>query len=206
VAATELPVGQGLAITANGALTQEALLTPPTLIEPGKTQSKKSMQFTVSPKGGEAGYRMTWASDAGFIDTIADITTSNPAVALDGFENGNYFLRARSISPAGIQGMPATFAFRRRLNDVQGTAAKGDDGFNFKWSAAGSGVQRFHFQLFQGSKDSIAIIDEAGLTEQQVTISDLPAGDYFWRVGSVLYLDGEVATDWTDFEKLTLSE
>ena len=203
---TELPVGVGLAVASNGSLTKESLLAPPTLIDAGKTQSKKLMKFVASPASGEAGYRLTWATDAGFIDSVADITSSSPVVTIDGLENGNYFLRARAISPIGIQGLPVTFAFRRRLNDIQGAAGKGADGFNFKWASAGSGVQRFHFQLHYRSKDSVAMIDETGLTEQQVTISDLPPGEYFWRVGSVLFLDGEATTDWTDFEKLTISE
>ncbi len=201
-----LPAERGLAVAANGAVQQEALLAPPSLIEPGKTQTKQKLTFAVKPVTSEAGYRLTWATDAGFVDQVADITTANPQISVDGFENGNYFIRARAISKAGIQGMPATYAFRRRLNDVKGSAGKSDDGFAFKWFAAGDGVQRFHFQLFRGNKDSVAMIDEAGLSESSIAISDLPAGEYFWRVGSVLYLDGEATTDWTDFEKITLSE
>jgi hypothetical protein len=43
------------------------------------------------------------------------------------------------------------------------------------------------------------------MTAEQISLSDLLPGTYFWRVGSVQYLDGEVATNWTGFEKLSVT-
>ncbi len=203
---TSIPAGNGLAIATGGVLQQEKLLPPPALIEPGKTQTGKLLNFSARPASGEAGYRFIWAADAGFVDVIADRQVSEPAVMLESLDNGNYFVRARAVSGSGIQGMPATFAFRRRLNDVKADAGPSDDGFAFKWTGYGDGIQRFHFQLFKDSAGNVPMIDETGLETNRVAISDLPPGDYYWRVGVVQFLDGEVSTSWTKLEKISLTE
>ena len=48
--------------------------------------------------------------------------------------------------------------------------------------------------------------DEASLDGDRISISDLPPGDYFWRVGVVQYLDGEMATNWLPIEKMTVAQ
>lgn len=202
--ALALPAGNGLAIPKSGKASVETLLPEPTLIEPGRMQSDALIRFTPNPTPAAAGYRYTWSTDAGFIDQIADITAATDPVTLTELGDGNYFIRARAISPSGIQGLPATFAFKRRLNSVSATAGAGDDGFAFKWTGKGQGISRFHFQLFKGSQDKAAMVDEASLTSNQISVSDLPAGTYFWRVGSVQFQDGEVSTNWTPFEKLSV--
>ena len=200
----KLPAGNGLAVPKNGAVITETLLPAPALIEPGRRQSDAEVKFAPSPTPAAAGYRYTLSSDAGFVDQVADIKASIEAVSFADIADGNYFVRARAISASGIEGIPATFAFKRRLNAVSATADAGDNGFVFKWSAQGKGVSEYHFQLFRGSKDSIAMVDEAALISDQISLSDLPPGDYYWRVGSVQYQDGEVATNWTPFEKLNI--
>jgi hypothetical protein len=64
---------------------------------------------------------------------------------------------------------------------------------------------RSHFQLFRNAADQVAMVDEAGLAGDRVSLSDLPPGDYFWRVGVIQYLDGEVGINWTPLEKLSVS-
>jgi hypothetical protein len=201
----ELPAGNGLALIPGGEIIREALLAPPALIEPGKLQADPIIRFAASQTAAVAGYRITLAADAGFIDQVADRVTGNEPAEFDDIGNGNYFVRARAISPNGIEGLPATFAFKRRLNGVKASAGQTDEGYVFKWLGDGEGVRRHHFQLFSGSVDSLPIIDEASLGGDRVSISDLPAGDYFWRVGVVQYLDGEMATNWIPVEKLSVA-
>jgi hypothetical protein len=204
-AATDLPAGNGLLISQNGGAIKEVLLSEPKLIEPGKIQADPDLVFNIDPKQNERGYRLNWATDAGFVDQVADLTISGTQARLPDIANGNYFVRARAISANGIQGNPVTYAFKRRLNGVSASAGAGDDGYNFKWQSQGEGTRKFHFQLFRGVPNGLPIADEPGLTDQQITISDLPNGDYFWRVGSVQYDQGEVATNWTSFEKLSVA-
>ncbi len=197
-----LPAGNGLAIDISGGVTAEALLAPPELREPGKTQADKAVTFQSEKP---VGTRYTIGADSSFIEQVADIITANGAASIADVPNGSFFVRARSISSSGIQGMPATFAFKRRLNGVNASAGQGDEGYVFRWIGEGAGMQRFHFQLFRNATDQLAMVDEAGLTGDRVSLSDLPKGDYFWRVGVVQYLDGEVATNWTPMEKLSVS-
>jgi hypothetical protein len=197
--------GNGLAVQADGGVITEALLSPPMLDEPGRTQADKIVNFTTINTGDANGTRYTIGADAGFIEQVADQIAPDGKGHFADLPNGNYFVRARSLSANGLQGLPATYAFKRRLNGVSASAGKGDDGYVFRWIGEGAGTQRFHFQLFQGAADRIAMVDEAGLQTDRVTLSDLPKGDYFWRVGVVQYLDGEVAINWTPLEKLSVS-
>ncbi len=197
-----LPAGNGLAVKMGGAVITEALLAPPPLQEPGKTQADKIVRFVAEKVGG---VRYTIAADAGFIEQVADIVTPDGTAEFAGLANGNYFIRARAISDNKLQGIPATFAFKRRLNGVSASAGQSDAGYAFRWVGEGEGTQRFHFQLFRNATDRIAMVDEAGLSDDRIMLSDLPAGDYFWRVGVVQYLDGEVAINWTPLEKLSVS-
>lgn len=201
-ASRPLPAGNGLAVKMGGGVITEALLAPPPLREPGKTQADKVIRFAAENPGG---VRYTIAADAGFVEQVADTIAPDGKAEFAELANGNYFVRARAISGNGIQGMPATFAFKRRLNGVSASAGQAEDGYVFRWIGEGAGAQRFHFQLFRNATDQIAMIDEAGLTGDRVSISDLPQGDYYWRVGVVQYLDGEVAINWTPLEKLSVS-
>ncbi len=202
---TALPAGNGIAVPQSGAIIKEALLPEPKLIEPGKIQANPELLFSVNPQANEKGYRLTWATDAGFVEQVADMTIAAQEAKLAGISDGNYFIRARAISENGIQGVPVTYAFKRRLNGVKASAGAGDDGYSFKWQSDGQGVRKFHFQLFNGEPNGTAMVDEPALSDPQIIISDLPPGNYFWRVGAVQFADGEVATNWTSFEKLAVA-
>ncbi len=199
-----VPAGNGLAVPASGIVLREKLLAPPALIAASKLQAKTELAFTAAPDQNSAGYRYSISTDAGFVDQIADVVTRSPQATFANIGDGNYFVRARAISAAGIEGVPATYAFKRRLNAVSASAARDGDGYQFRWVGQASGVTRYHFQLFRGSTSTAAIVDEASLDADRVILSDLPPGEYQWRVGSVQYADGEVSTNWTDFEKLSV--
>lgn len=201
-ASRPLLAGNGLAVKAGGAIVTEILLAPPELSEPGKTQAEKIVRFRAAQP---VPTRFIISADSGFIEQIADVIATDGRADFADIPNGNFFIRARAISENGIQGMPATFAFKRRLNGVSATAGQSEEGYVFRWAGEGEGTQRFHFQLFRNATDSVAMVDEAGLTTDRISISDLPAGDYFWRVGSVQYLDNEVSINWTPMEKLSVS-
>jgi hypothetical protein len=200
-----LPAGKGLAVPANGIAITEALLPEPTLIEPGLVQANPVVLFSSEPQLNEKGYRYTLSSDAGFVEQVADMAITAPTAEFSNLANGNYFIRARAISANGIQGIPVTYAFKRRLNGINAGAGKGDDGYAFKWQSEGEGVRKFHFQLFRNTLDGLPIVDETAISAGQVNLSDLLPGTYFWRVGAVQFLDNEVATNWTKFEKLNIA-
>jgi hypothetical protein len=197
-----LPAEMGLAVTEDGQKLTETMLPPPVLPGAGKTQAEKIVSFAAEAS---TPTRFTIASDSSFIEQVADIVATDGKANISDLPNGNYFVRGRAISGNGIQGLPVTYAFKRRLNGVSATAGKGDEGYVFRWSAEGEGKKNFHFQLFRTAADTVPMIDEAGLAGDRVTISDLSVGKYLWRVAVVQYLDGEVAINWTPLETLTVS-
>ncbi len=200
-----LEAGKGAIFSTNGGFTIEALLPPADMIEAGKTQANPELLFHPQPKTGEVGYRYTIALDAGFLDVVQDMQAPQ-TLKISELDDGNYFLRVRPIASSGLQGQPATFAFKRRLNSVKASAGKADDGYVFRWEGEGAGTLRYHFQLFRDDKQSTPIIDQAGLDTARVAISDLPPGSYYWRVGSLQYIEGEVEANWTEFEKFDISQ
>jgi hypothetical protein len=200
-----LPAGKGLSVNALGDALVEDLLPAPTLLDPGKIQVEPNILFSAKPLPGEFGYRFTLSKDAGFMEQIADAIVAENHTEFSDIPNGNYFLRARAVSKSGLQGIPVTTSFKRRLNGVNASAGQGEDGYAFKWFSEGEGIKKFHFQLFRGSTSEVPVIDEPALAANEITMSDLAAGQYFWRVGSVQYLDGEASTNWTSFEKLDVA-
>ncbi|MGB5078597.1 MAG: FecR domain-containing protein [Sphingorhabdus sp.] len=201
-----LAAGNGLAVGANGSVVRELMLSEPTLIEPAKLQADPQVRFQIAPTPGAVAYRLSIATDAGFVEQVADVVTHTANAEVNDVENGRLFARVRAIAASGIEGKPATFAFRRRLNSVSASAGQGDEGYVFRWSGEGDGTRRYHFQLFRSTLESVPMIDEASIDSDRVTISDLPSGEYFWRVGVVQYLDGETATNWAPTEKMTIAD
>jgi hypothetical protein len=202
---TPLPAGNGLAVKADGGVIKEALLPSMTVPDAGQLQKDKIVSFALPKADGVMGARVTLASDAGFVDQAADATFTGNAATFQDIDDGNYFVRIRPVSANGIEGLPVTYGFKRRQNAVSASASASDKGYAFKWLADGKGVLRYHFQLYRGQPTGVPMVDEAGLKEQQISLSDLPPSDYYWRVASVQYVDGEVFTNWTPFEKLTVS-
>ena len=73
-----LPAGNGLAVRKGGGVVTEALLPPPSINEPGKPQAKKIVRFATDNPGG---VRYTIATDAGFIEQVADTIAIAVAIA-----------------------------------------------------------------------------------------------------------------------------
>ncbi len=204
-----VPAGTGAAATVTGKLATADLLTPPELVEPAKVQSEETLEFTVVPRPVATAHRILISSDAGFVDIVAEQLSEGSAISLAGIEDGRYFAKATAFGEDGFEGMPANYSFKRQLSTLSGSADSGDFGFRFKWAGAGSGKRTYRFQLMLGSTDAVPIVDEAGLTRDVLTLSDLPDGEYYWRVGVTQYStdpeDKDVFQKWTDFEKLTVA-
>lgn len=206
--AVSLPAGTGAAATSTGELAKVELLDPPELIDPAKVQSDAELQFAFAPSGPALGHRINISSDAGFVDIVAEQQSDGNNLALPSLPDGRYFLKAVSLAREGFEGMPVTYGFKRQLSTLGGSASSGDFGYQFKWFGEGSGKRYYRFQLIRDSKSAVPMVDETGLVVQALTLSDLPDGDYFWRVGVTQFStdtsDRESVQKWTDFEKLTV--
>ncbi|MEP3226738.1 MAG: FecR domain-containing protein [Parasphingorhabdus sp.] len=204
-----VPAGTGAAATTTGALETAELLAPPEILDPAKVQSEETLSFAVAPRDAASAHRIIISSDAGFVDIVAEKLVDSPVIDLPAIEDGRYFAKATAVSKDGFEGMPAAYSFKRQLSTLSGGAGQGDFGYRFKWSGAGKGKRLYRFQLLSGDKKSLPVVDEAGLTEDVITLSDLPDGEYFWRIGVTQYSsdpsDKEIFQKWTDFEKLTVA-
>ncbi len=201
-----VPAGNGMAVNADGSTISEALLPPIEIEGAGRLQKDSTVRFALPAMAiGRSAIRLSIAKDASFEEQVADQILSSNTADFGALDDGNYFVRFRAVSTNGLEGLSSTYAFKRRLNSVSGSAGASDDGWTFKWSGEGRGTIRYHFQLYRGSPDGPAFVDEAGLTAQQIVLSELPDGTYFWRVGAVQYADGESSTSWTPLEKVVVA-
>lgn len=204
-----IPAGTGAAATVTGALAKAELLPPPELLDPAKLQSEAELQFAVEPSEPAVGHRISIASDAGFVDIVAETMVQGTLLELPTIPNGRYFAKITALAADGFEGMPATYSFKRQLSTLGGSADAGDFGYRFKWFGEGEGKRYYRLQVLKDSKTSVPIIDETGLSTDTVTLSDLADGEYFWRVGVIQFSsdpdDPEAIEKWTDFEKMTVA-
>ncbi|MEW4467473.1 FecR domain-containing protein [Parasphingorhabdus sp. JC815] len=206
--AVSIPAGTGAAANASGELYKADLLTPPQLLEPAKVQSEDMLEFAVEPRGAATAHRILISTDAGFVDVIAEQLENGEKIQLPGIADGQYFAKITAFGPNGFEGMPASYSFKRQLSTLSGSAVKDDFGYRFKWAGAGKGKRVYRFQLFLNDENSIPVVDEAGLSSETITLSDLPDGTYYWRVGVTQYSpdpEEEAFQKWTDFEKLIVA-
>lgn len=203
-----VPEGTGTRANSAGETLTARLLSAPELVDPAKVQSEERLSFAIQPNDLASGHRILISSDAGFVDIVAEQKEDSDQLSLEGIPNGRYFAKATALSNQGFEGMPSTYAFKRLLNTVSGSAEQGDFGYKFKWFGEGSGKRLFRFQLLKDSKTAVPIVDETDLVVDSLTLSELPDGDYYWRVGVTQFsedADLGVSQKWTEFEKLTVA-
>lgn len=194
--------GFGVSASAGGLGAPVALLPGPRMGPGGQTQSEAIVRFTVEPVPGAAAYRLLLARDAGFVDVFAEARTQTttrerPTADFGGLPNGTYFVRLTALDPGGLEGFPSDYSFDRDLDTLEsGAPSDSREGkhrkFLFRWSAAGDGARNYRFQLFSDAEAKVAVVDQPGLTESQLTLTDLPPGRYFWRVTALRFKDGAV--------------
>jgi len=204
---TETPLAPefGAVIGKSGSIAVEPLLPAPQLASGGGVQRAPAISFAVQNVPGAVRYRLQIARDSGFVDIIEDVGGSDPGFTLEGLANGNYFARFTAIATSGLEGIPGTVAFRRRLATATQGAVAGEQGYVFRWVGTGDGVRRYRFQLRREDNPAF-LVDEAGLAGSSIVLSELPPGRYLWRVGTTTHSAEETDSDWTAFESFALEE
>jgi hypothetical protein len=214
VAVTDADAGKALEVTAGfGAAADAAvpvpLLAAPSLVAPGRLQNDERLSFTVQPVPEATGYAVEIARDAGFIDVIDDARSDVPTTSFASLPTGTYFVRAAAIDRHGLEGLPSTYGFERRLNSISAAVDRSGSGrqrqYLFRWSALGEGARQYRFQLSASPDGSAPIIDRIGLTTDRLIVTDLPAGDYYWRVMSVQFAEGRASGAWAATEQLHIA-
>lgn len=202
---TRLAPEFGAVIGKTGGIAVEPLLPAPLVTAGSGVQRAPVLAFSVDGVPGAVGYRLLIARDSGFVDVVEDIDSSTPDFTLAALPNGNYFARFTAIAASGLEGVPSTVAFRRRLATATQGAAVGEEGYVFRWTGSGEGVRRYRFQL-RSADSPVFIVDEAGLFGSSIVLSKLPPGRYLWRVGTTTHSAEETDTEWSQFESFALDE
>jgi hypothetical protein len=212
--ADEVPTtaGFGVASSASGVGMAEALLPPPALIEPGAVQTGETLAFAIAPDSKAKGFRTQVARDAGFLEVVGEQLTSEAAVTFPSLDNGRYFVRARAVSASELEGLSEATSFRRKRLGVAAEAAPSPlaDGFLFKWlaqTAPDDGDETvFAFQLWREGQTASLLVDETGMRETGLVLTDLAPGVYLWRVAAIQAVEEGLLKVWGPEQKLTVSE
>ena len=204
----EAPEGFGVSASSAGVNDVEALLPAPSILTPGKLQTETELKFAVSPIDDAIGYRTQLSKDAGFLEVVDEVVSSNEVAVFGALDDGRYYVRARAIATSGLEGQSEIHTFRRKRLGISAEAEKSDfdDAFKFAWQAAGDGASYAAFQIWaQGNRDQL-LVDEIGLTQNDIFISNLQQGDYRWRVGTFQIDEGEAIKVWGPVQELKVTD
>ena len=205
------------ALTREGEMgvTSLTLLTAPSLAEGSSLQTGATLSFDAIAPQGASKLRGWFGADAGLLDPVAEIEAAATApLQLSELPEGQWFLRLSAVSPDGVEGRARTYNFVRAVNTIgdleQNSETVGDhQTYRFAWRAGGEGEATFRFQLFAtdaaGEAQGQPLIDSPGLSESRFTLTDLPPGDYSWRVEGLRYRFGHRLSVWSQPELLTIS-
>lgn len=200
--------GFGVATSETGLAEPEALLPAPALVDAGAIQTGELLKFRVEKGAGAIAHRVQVAREAGFVDVLDAKVIEDGEASFEGLPNGRYYVRARAISPSGIEGFSSdSQSFRRKRLGISASTGPSDfvDGYAFKWLPEGDPQATFAFQLWRGDNPDALIVDEAGLVTTDIVLTDLPPGSYQWRVAAVQAEEEGLLKVWGPTQKLTVS-
>lgn len=207
--------GQGTVVDRNtSGVSVAALPAAPTLISPETIQTGPVVAFKATLPEGAALLRGRIGNDTGITDPVAEAEARGDTLTFDNIDEGRWFIRLTAVTAQGLEGRPRTYDFIRARNGVEGLAlAQGTEGdvrtYRFGWRAVGEGEARFRFQLWRvdanGEQSGPFLVDQPDLSDPHYTLTDLPPGDYAWRVEGVRHRFGQRLSAWSEPELLTLS-
>ena len=201
----ELPPGFGAANAAGHPTGVIKLLAPPKLDQPDKVQSEAELHFAIKPFAEATRYHLQIAKDAGFLEEITEVSGAEPNFTLPSLPGDSYFVRVSAYDRFGLEGSPETYTFERRRNLVKGAVDASPPGvrrLRFRWDGAVDGTPQYRFQLAKTGAADAPLVDEAGLSANVLSVSNLPPGDYSWRVCSMLIVKGKVVATWTPAQSI----
>jgi hypothetical protein len=197
---TSLPGGFGAAGSPDGKLKKEELLPPPEFVAPGALQRGREVIFALQPNADAVGWRVQIAKDQGFVDMVTAARSATPQVSLGALPAGRYFVRAMAIAPSGLEGLPQTSAFERKLESLVARRLPGSGRrWQLEWDVGGAIDTAYRLQVFASTDPDVPVIDEPGLIASAMTVQGLPPGRYSWRIGQLSPIDGKLQQIWTPF-------
>ncbi|QCP49173.1 LysM peptidoglycan-binding domain-containing protein [Trinickia violacea] len=192
-----------------------ALLGAPALTNPAKVQDDPAVAFDLQPLAGAARYRVAIARDAGVLDRVRDERVDGPHASFADLADGTYFVRLSAIDANGLEGLPQTYAFERRLTGLSTSAARraGSRDFEFRWlvsqanqaQANPQAKTRFRFVLAATPDLQHPIVDRVDLDAGHLVVSNLPAGVYYWTVVAEQFENGKFYEKGSPVQSFTLA-
>ena len=185
-----------------------ALLPPPDLSALQAVNSTEVLHVDLAPVPGAHGYRVQLAADETFHALAADVSTSDASADIAGLADGDYWLRARSIDPLGLEGADAVRRMTQHVlpeapHPTRPESAAKIDGAHVRleWTGVGR-AGSYALQVAGNAEFTAPVAARAALVEPAADVDDLPPGNYFWRVAAV-NARGE-AGSWSEARLLTL--
>jgi len=181
------PAGFGVSSNPSGVNEPEALLPEPAFVEGTAVQTGETLTFAFEPVTGAQAYRVRIAKDPSGLDVLADQIVSGGVAEFPSIDNARYFVSARSISPSGLEGasLSSDSFLRKRVGVTPSQGQSPDyDGYNFTWTGEGEGTATYAFQLWSEGSPEVLLVDEVGLTQTQIIVTNLAPGRYNWRVAA----------------------
>jgi hypothetical protein len=185
-----------------------ALLAAPTLVNPENIQDKPTVVFDFLGPEGERGYRVQIGRDAGLLDVIREQRVTTSSASFGNLPDGTYYLRAAAIDSEGLAGLPQTWAFERRQFrlDTSSRARDGTRNFEFRWIASRDDTAtRYRFVLAASADLSSPIVDEPDIVHNELVVSKLQRGVYYWAVMATQFANGRFYEKYSPVQSFTVS-
>jgi len=185
-----------------------ALLPPPDLSALPAVNATEVLHVDLAPVPGAHGYRVQLAADETFHALAADVSTSEASADIPGLADGDYWLRARSVDPLGLEGADAVRRMTQHVlpeapHPTRPESGSKIDGAHVRLEWGGVARAGSYALQVAGNAEFVApVVARAPLAEPAADVNDLPPGKYFWRVAAV-NARGE-AGSWSEARFLTL--
>ena len=204
---TMLDPGLGARVSADGTTGPVKLLPPPDIVDAARIQSEPDLAFRIAPLDQAARYRVQIARDAGFLDIAEEVLVDRADASLPSVTDGDWFVRVTAIDRNEIEGLPRVVGFERHLNAIRASVEPlpGGRRFLFKWQDLGQGRHQYRFTMARADAPDSPVIDEPALAVQSFVATDLPPGDYVWRVQTSGVSNGKTYANWSARQTLTVT-
>ena len=160
-----------------------ALLPAPDLAATPELHERIVLRFAFPALAGAAGYRAQVATDKEFRHVRGESVTTGAEARFTNLEDGAYWLRARGIDAAGLEGRDAVKAFRLKARPEPPFASQPANRGKVRGDSAAAS---YVFQLARDARFEQLVAVADGIRDTQLTPQDkLAPGTYHWRVASV---------------------
>jgi hypothetical protein len=183
--ATSLPPGFGAVSDSSGTIDKRVLLPAPTLRDGYAVQRRSALAFAAAESAGATAYLFEVARDAAFLETFARQKATGPVSNIAGLPDGDYFIRVSAFDSVGLQGLSATFPFRRQLGEVIVTPIPKSGKWRIEWTAARASPSTYRLTVSSRSDFSEPLIDLPGLTDTALVMGPLRKGQYYVRLTAI---------------------